>query len=341
MVDEQIYRFRDKVGSRVRPFSESAGVNHRCYSRALQRVVCDFGADHAFGKVNAKLKEHYGITLPESSPRVITEYHAQQISEQTELKKPVLTETDIVIAECDGSMIPIVETRQSTEEDKSKDRRKNKELFWKEARLSLAHAKGSKSLYFAGTMESVQVAGQQLLDCVNQSGANQETWVHCVGDGAPWIANQVEEQFGMKGSYLIDFYHLCEYLSASAPVCAGNESARWLKRQKERMKLSQYEEVLNALQPYIEPRTIDDAHAPVRACYRYIKNRPEQLDYKKAQDKGLPIGSGEIESAHRYVLQKRLKLAGAWWKIDNAKHMINLRVCRANELWEAYWKKAA
>lgn len=79
----------------------------------------------------------------------------------------------------------------------------------------------------------------------------------------------------------------------------------------------------------------------MRACYRYIKNRPEQLDYKAAQDNGLPIGSGEIESAHRYVIQKRLKLAGAWWKISNAKNIINLRVCRVNRLWDDYWQKAA
>lgn len=62
-----------------------------------------------------------------------------------------------------------------------------------------------------------------------------------------------------------------------------------------------------------------------RACYRYINNRPNQLDYKTAIEKGLPIGSGEIESAHRYVLQKRLKLSGAWWLLQYAKNMINLR----------------
>jgi hypothetical protein len=31
----------------------------------------------------------------------------------------------------------------------------------------------------------------------------------------------------------------------------------------------------------------------------------------------LPIGSGEIESGHRYVFQNRLKISGAWWKMEN------------------------
>ncbi len=71
--------------------------------------------------------------------------------------------------------------------------------------------------------------------------------------------------------------------------------------------------------------SIPDKDAPVRKCYRYIKNSPTQFDYDKAIEAGLPIGSGEIESAHHYIIQKRLKIAGAWWKKDNANNMLALR----------------
>ena len=40
--------------------------------------------------------------------------------------------------------------------------------------------------------------------------------VHAVGDGAPWIVGQVEEQFADQGRTLIDFYHVCEYLAAAS-----------------------------------------------------------------------------------------------------------------------------
>ena len=151
----------------------------------------------------------------------------------------------------------------------------------------------------------------------------------------------MEEKFGSNGTYLIDFYHLCEYLSAAAPYCTSGDKEIWLKAQKEALKLSEYSRVLNELRPHLEPSTTEDSQAPVRACHRYIKNRPEPLDYKTAIEQELPIGSGEVESAHRYVLQKRLKLAGAWWDIKHAKNMINLRTCRANDLWDDYWKKSA
>lgn len=250
-----------KCGSRFRPFSESVAVSSRSYSRCLQRAVCDFGSDHAFGSVNKKLKEHHGITLPLSSIRIITEHHAQCITNLGDVLgvAPKLA-ADIVIAESDGSMVPIVETYvpESPAPNKA-DRRKHKRLFWKEARLSMAHAKGSMTPIFAGTMDSVAVAGQQLLSCVNAAGATEKTKVHCVGDGARWIANQVEEKFGSNGTYLIDFYHLCEYLSAAAPYCTSGNTDVWLKMQKDALKSNKYSHVLNALRPYLEPSVVEEA----------------------------------------------------------------------------------
>jgi hypothetical protein len=60
----------------------------------------------------------------------------------------------------------------------------------------------------------------------------------------------------------------------------------------------------------------------VRACHRYLSNRLDQLDYQGALAQGLPIGSGEIESAPRYIVQQRLKRPGAWWTPDNAEAIV-------------------
>ncbi len=42
---------------------------------------------------------------------------------------------------------------------------------------------------------------------------------------------------------------------------------------------------------------------PVTDCDCYLRKRLTHLDYQGALEKGLPIGSGEIESAHRYVIR--------------------------------------
>ena len=104
------------------------------------------------------------------------------------------------------------------------------------------------------------------------------------------------------------------------------------------MKAGNLNSVLESLLPHIEAPEIADQNAPVRACHRYIRNRPGQFDYPRAIENGLPIGSGAIESAHRHVIQERMKISGAWWKVDNAEKMLALRTLRANGNWDKYWE---
>jgi len=142
----------------------------------------------------------------------------------------------------------------------------------------------------------------------------------------------MEVQFGTQAQYLVDFCHLCDYLSAAGEVSAGNDKPAWIEEQKDWLKDNRWK-----LRPCLEQANIPDPDAPVRACFRYISNHSNFLDYKGALVAGLPIGSGEIESAHRYVFQNRLKITGGWWKLENLKKMIALRVLRANAGWADYW----
>jgi hypothetical protein len=84
---------------------------------------------------------------------------------------------------------------------------------------------------------------------------------------------------------------------------------------------------------------VEEINAPIRRCYRYLEERLGQVDYQGAIEKGFPIGSGEIESGNKSVLQASLKIAGAWWKMENAEKMIGVRTNRANGDWESYWKQ--
>jgi hypothetical protein len=300
--------------------------------------MTDFGADLAFGQVPAKLKEHYGIAVPVSAVRTITEAGAQDIHAQAPTPSPLPThDVAWIIAQTDGSMIPIVDTASPETSGQGKDRRKTRQVRWQEARLSLAHAQGSVTPRFAATFGEPEVVGEQLRDCARRVGCGLTSRVHSVGDGAPWIVNQVHRVFGRQGTYLVDFYHLSEYLAAAAPRCAPQMPGQWLMQQQAQLKQGNVEEVQAGLVPHLEAPEVADALAPVRCCYRYIANRSGQFEYQRALAADLPIGSGEIESAHRYVIQQRLKLAGAWWKEETAAAMLALRTLRANGEWNQYW----
>ena len=315
----------------------SAKVSHRGCSRPLQRVVTDFGADVAFGQVMDKLVEHYGVLLGESTIRRITEGHGQRLFAAESLNEawPSTPGCETVIVEMDGGMVPLVEP-----EVRQQDKRKGKKLRWQEAKICLAHAHGSKTLAYGGTVQGdVAEAGRQLFHCATVAGFGTRSRIHAVGDGAEWIGTQVEDRFGAQSRYLVDFYHVCDYLSAAATVLTPTPPAReaWMNEQKQRLKTGRASEVIQTLRPHLEPANVADADAVVRQCHRYLSNRPHQLDYQHALANDLPIGSGEIESAHRYIVQQRLKRPGAWWRAANADHMLALRLNRANHRWNEYW----
>jgi hypothetical protein len=336
-VEEAQYRFGNK---RVRPFANSARVGARGCSRRLQRVVSDFGADVAFGQVIDKLVEHYGIVLAESTIRRVTLDHGQRMHERSagapQGLPDKLTGQHTLIAEIDGSMVPTVRASQQP----VPDRRKGKSLQWEEVRLSLAHVQGSLEVYYAATLQGdVETAGKQLRACAKRAGLDAHQRVHALGDGAPWIVEQVKQRFGKQGDYLVDFWHVCEYLAAAAPAIEDEPGAqsRWLEQQRQRLKTGDIDGVLRVLQAHQEDAQTGDEDAPVRRCWRYLSNRQGQLDYRAALARGLPIGSGEIESAHRHVIQARLKRPGSWWTAANAEYMLALRINRANREWDAHW----
>lgn len=240
--------------------------------------------------------------------------------------------------EMDGGRVPIVEADAT-----QTDRRQGKTLQWKEAKRCLAHAAGSQTLRHGGTLQgTVSEAGKQLFGCAKRAGFGKASQAHAVGDGAEWIARQVAERFGSQGSYLVDFHPVCDYLSAAATAIhpEADTAKVWFSQQKNALKAGRRADILQSLREHLETGAVPDSQAPVRTCHRYLSRRQDQLDYPHALANALPIGSGEIESAHRYIVQKRLKLPGSWWCAANAEHMLALRLNRANRQWDGYWNQA-
>jgi hypothetical protein len=63
--------------------------------------------------------------------------------------------------------------------------------------------KGCRTPDNAGTIEDgVETAGRKLFECAVQARFGANSRVHVARDGAPWIAGQVEQQFGEQGSSL-------------------------------------------------------------------------------------------------------------------------------------------
>lgn len=288
-------------------------------------------------KVADKMRRHYGIEISVSSARTLTLSHAENIEAldvpvSQERPEPAAT----LIVETDGSLVPCVRTEPS-----APDRRKTRRTQWKEIKLCLARRPDKVNPVFALTTGGPQEAGEALEGAARRAGLSRSTHVHGLGDGAPWIADQMALHFAAQGEYLVDFYHVCEYLAQAAPRCT-HDSKAWLEQQKTRLKANEVQAVLDTLEPHLESLDAEDKPAqPVRQAYQYLSNRRTHLNYQGALARGLPIGSGEIESAHRQVVQKRIKRPGAWWLLEHAGTMANLIAARLNGVWDTYWQRMA
>jgi hypothetical protein len=154
-----------------------------------------------------------------------------------------------------------------------------------------------------------------------------------VNDGAKWIWNWVEGNYP-SSIQILDYYHATEYLGDFAKAIFSDKDKRndWVSKQKLLLLNDQVEEVISGIKE-VKCNTLARQKAKKKILTYYENNKP-RMKYKTYRAKGLLIGSGPIESAHRTVIQKRLKQSGQRWTIKGAQFVANLRVANMSGLWE-------
>ena len=154
-----------------------------------------------------------------------------------------------------------------------------------------------------------------------------------VNDGAKWIWNWVEESYP-SSVQILDYFHAMEYLGNFAKVVFPDNQARsdWIKKQKDLILNDQIDQTNKAIKKMKCKTQIKKAAQ--KKIVKYYENNKKRMMYKTFIDKGLLIGSGAIESAHRTVIQKRLKQSGQRWTKQGAQNVVNLRVAYMNGEWE-------
>lgn len=314
------------------PLRELTGVFHLCVSKNLRRLTVDMASYCSFEQAVVRMKEHHGVDLNASLVRKITLQAGEAAAEilDAEVEKPISERSGMLIMQMDGVMVPV------TSSMKSSDRRKTKTVQYQEMKVGIIRKPEAIESLSACSFEGADLLGKRLGKLLSELGGDASTKVHGLGDGALWIPEQGEQIAGCNYSHLIDFYHFAEYLYDAFE----GDLRRDLKvsRSKQEAKAGQMSKVMRRL--YRRAKEHPD-HEGVKACISYIKNRANQFKYAEAIAKELPIGSGEVESANRSLIQQRLKLPGCWWLRENASKIACLRVVRANNGWNKLWARAA
>jgi hypothetical protein len=150
-----------------------------------------------------------------------------------------------------------------------------------------------------------------------------------VSDGSVWI-QAIPDTYRPDAVRILDFPHAAEYLTEAAQASLGTQPLvlhTWLAEQTHALKHQGPETVLAALR-LLPTEAAPDPVAAAEARDKtlgYLEARLDQIRYADFQRRGLPIGSGAVESACKLVVEARLKGGGMHWEPGNVSPMVALR----------------
>jgi hypothetical protein len=152
-----------------------------------------------------------------------------------------------------------------------------------------------------------------------------------LGDGAPWIWNLAAEHFGRR-TEILDWYHATEHLWLLTKGLHGEgtpAAAAWVEGAKTLLWEGGSTPLRRLLDETVA--TTPEAAEVLRRQRGYFAANASRTNYPAYRARGLPIGSGAVESSAKQLVQARMKRAGMRWSPDGAQAILALTEQLANE----------
>ena len=156
------------------------------------------------------------------------------------------------------------------------------------------------------------------------------------------ILEELAEQHGVPLTIVLDIFHVLEYLwKAGHAVAAEGSTAleQWVLHRLGRVLEGRARFVAAGMRRSATKRRLTKRQRePIDRCANYLLKYQDYLAYDRYLAAGLPIGSGVIEGACRHLVNDRLGLTGARWRLRGAEAVLRLRALRSSGDFDEYWK---
>jgi hypothetical protein len=146
---------------------------------------------------------------------------------------------------------------------------------------------------------------------------------------------------GMSITIILDLIHVLHYLWKIATLlCAGEprEADTWVGHILLQLLTRHPLDVVATIrQTATNRRLSSSARKALDEAVEYLRKNSTRIHYAAFLADGLPIATGVIEGACRYLVQDRLGITGARWGLAEAEAVLKLRALRTSGDWDAYW----
>jgi hypothetical protein len=172
-------------------------------------------------------------------------------------------------------------------------------------------------------------------------GAAYADVVEFIADGAEWIWKRVERLRTLAEIppatlvEVLDFYHASQYLYETIAADRRMSKAQCRALYKRLRHALRYqadgvEVVMEALRALATTRR---SKAITRAL-RYLEAHTHRMRYVTLEARKLSIGSGQVESAVRRVINLRFKAPGSFWRETTVSGLMHLRAAFKAGRWD-------
>lgn len=229
-----------------------------------------------------------------------------------------------------------------------KHKRKPFRVEWREPKVVILFAtddqgrmvKGSRPV-IDGTLQGPDALLELVAFHMHRLGAVRAKLVTFVADGAPWIWARLDGVIAqvklepVRVVEVLDWCHAVHHVSLALAALErdANRRAESYRRLRVLLKAGQSGAVVDALERMAAG---EPAHSPVWREIAYLTKHAVagRLRYNCFRARGVPLGSGAIESTIRRVINLRLKGTSLFWTEENAEAVFQLRAAVVSGRWE-------
>jgi hypothetical protein len=346
-------------GSHQAPFDEVLGIQaYQQTSLELVRLSCLLAVFLPFDLASQLLLQLTGIAVSGdtiwnwvqvSGQREMENLQLQHLADgqqlQVESLDAMLLTMPLIIA-ADGVTVPF---RPQPKSSKGK-------ILWQEVKIALLARLGKHQTQVGETVTHshqrrlVAVLGdinalkpRLQLEALRQ-GLTTATQVVWLSDGARGFWRLYRECFAEHAIGILDFYHAAQHLWQAASAYQDGNPARtpqmWFARMRHQLRHGFGKRIIKELDWLSKSKNTAEVTKPIlRQVRDYLKTHINHIQYRQFKKQGLPIGSGMVESACKWLIQQRFKGSGMRWSNDGFNHLLHLRLAWVNHRFDTLFSE--
>jgi hypothetical protein len=188
-----------------------------------------------------------------------------------------------------------------------------------------------------------EVIAEAFLDAASRDPKRRKRWVVLLDGHVDQLARvrAAAKRHRVTVTIVLDLIHVLEYLWKAAYVFhaeGSSEAEGWVTERLLWLLCGDAGQVIASIRRTATCRGLTPAvRKPADTCANYIERYSAYVHYDAYLTAGLPIATGVIEGACRYVIRDRMEITGARWSLDGAEAILRLRSLRASGDLDDYW----